>query len=146
MKKILSLVLVCIMMTSLLAFPACANEIDTYEPPIDIEEYQYFDNCWAGIASNGDGTYDVLGGAGSTRSNLHIYVTVTLQKRAVGSTSGWTEVTHWDGDGAFSASAGATRSIHVAGTYRAVTNASIYDQYNNFLEAVSATSSTVTIR
>lgn len=146
MKKILSLLLVVVMTVSCFTFSACANEVDTYEPPVDIEEYQYFSNCWAGISANGYGFYDVLGGAGSTRSNMHIYVTVSLQKHNSTGTNPWTEVTHWEGDGSNSASAGANRSINVAGTYRAVTTAKIYDQNNTLCETVTAMSNLLVVK
>ena len=122
MKK-MSLFLACVLLFSLLVVPACAEDLETNDPPVVNEEYTYLSNAWAGLACSSGHWYDVTGGAGSAHGTMKIKVTVECQK--LGS-SGWDTLQTWTNEGYFDASAGGQRYISAKGTYRTKMYAEIY--------------------
>lgn len=124
MKKILSFILACILMLSLMALPAYAAGEDTNDLPIIQPRYTYLANAWAGLNPTGGGWYNVTGGAGSTHATMNIKVTVKLQKYD----AGWQDLATWTGENFFDATAGGPWYICTSGTYRTKMYAEIYKE------------------
>lgn len=135
MKKRLSLILACILMLSLVAFPVYAADEEAHNPPIIQPRYTYFVNAWAGLKPTGGDWYNVTGGAGSTYATMNIKVTVSLQKFG---DSGWEDLAVWTGSGHYNATAGGPRYICTSGTYRTRMYAEIYKEDGTLGETETA--------
>lgn len=142
MKK-MSLFLACVLLFSLLSVSAYAADVETDVPPVDIEEYTYLANAWAGLARSSGNWYDVTGGAGSAHGTMYIQVTVEFQKFG---DDGWDTLQTWYGDGYFDATAGGERYISSSGTYRTKMYAEIYREDGTLGETEIAYSDHLIIR
>lgn len=142
MKKI-SLFLACVLLFSLLSVSVYAADVETDVPPVDIEEYTYLANAWAGLARSSGNWYDVTGGAGSAHGTMKIEVTVECQKYT---SNGWDTLQTWTGEGNFSASAGGERYIASSGTYRTKMYAEIYREDGTLGETETVYSDHLIIR
>lgn len=134
MKKIVSLILTCVLLASLFSTFVSAAEVEPDVPPIETEEYAYLSNSWAGLNHVGGGKYNITGGAGSVLANVTISVTVILQKSNPKSVSGWDDLATWTDANHYSASAGGSRYIYTSGTYRTHVIVNVYSENGTLLE------------
>lgn len=139
-KKLLAVLLVCVLMFAVGVMPAMAAEVN---PAVEVQpRYAHFANIWADIYKEESGFYNISGGATVVNSTKYVDITVTLEKYG---TSGWYVVNNctWTGSGRMTAGAGGVRDLST-GTYRTHAVASC-TQNGVLLETIEAYSDNYTV-
>lgn len=143
-KKLLAVVLACVMLfccASVSAFAAtpASAETSTISP-----RYINFSSVWADIYKTNWGYYDVSGGA--TGYNNDITIEVTIYVESYYSDGEWHQIDDWEitGSGTGIANAAGSRTLSTVGVYRAHTVAEAY-RNGVLLETVEAYSTNVVV-
>lgn len=125
-KKLLAVVLACVMLFCCASISAFAVSPDSTETSTVSPRYINFANVWADIYKTSWGYYDVSGGAAAYGNDITVDVTVYVE--GYYSDGEWHQIDDWEvtGSGTAIANAAGSRTIDTIGTYRAHTVAKAY--------------------
>ena len=137
LRKVISLVLVVLILSSLVS--AYAVELDEDLPPDDPEPYIGVTSIGASLSINSMGKATCYGYV-NLSSGYTATASLSLQQYNSGS---WITIISWSATGGPTISIHGTHYVTAGYSYRAKITAVVYDQNGNYVETVSATSSTV---
>lgn len=143
-KKLLAVVLACVMLFCCASISAFAAAPNSSEAPSASPRYINFGNVWADIYKTSWGYYDVSGGAAAYSNDITVEVTVYIE--AYYNRVGWQRYDDWEetGSGTAIANAAGSRTLSEYGTYRAYTVAEAYRD-GVLIETVEAYSTNIIV-